>query len=170
MAWMMRLPCKEHSNAVASCLLDGMLYSLLRSRKMVDERMAPFQLKRCLSSCCSKSRFVGRSSGEHSSKSLHDAGGGCISASTGTNFLIRAAAFKQAGWSPEFTLTEDFALGMLLKMHKWHCRYVEEYLAVGEAPDEVRNCFQQRSRWCKVCLQVIAFLCMQVCMSLALLF
>lgn len=68
----------------------------------------------------------------------------------GTNFLIRAAAFKQAGWSPEFTLTEDFALGMLLKMHKWHCRYVEEYLAVGEAPDEVRNCFQQRSRWCKV--------------------
>ncbi len=73
-----------------------------------------------------------------------------LSTVAGTNFLIRAAAFKQAGWSPEFTLTEDFALGMLLKMHKWHCRYVEEYLAVGEAPDEVRNCFQQRSRWCKV--------------------
>ncbi len=30
------------------------------------------------------------------------------------------------------------------------CRYVCEYLAVGEAPDQVRNCFQQRSRWCKV--------------------
>ena len=30
------------------------------------------------------------------------------------------------------------------------CRYVPEYLAVGEAPDQVRNCFQQRSRWCKV--------------------
>ncbi|CAL8466081.1 g5617 [Coccomyxa elongata] len=74
---------------------------------------------------------------------------------TGTNFLIRAAAFKQAGWSPEFTLTEDFALGMLLKMHKWHCRYVEEYLAVGEAPDEVRNCFQQRSRWCKGHFQIM---------------
>jgi cellulose synthase/poly-beta-1,6-N-acetylglucosamine synthase-like glycosyltransferase len=64
--------------------------------------------------------------------------------------LIRSAAFREAGWSPEFTLTEDYALGMLLKMNKWHCRYVEEYLAVGEAPDEVRNCFQQRSRWCKV--------------------
>ena len=67
----------------------------------------------------------------------------------GTNFLIRAAAFKEAGWSPEYTLTEDFALGMELKKRKWQCRYVEEYLAVGEAPDEVRNCFQQRSRWAK---------------------
>ena len=32
----------------------------------------------------------------------------------------------------------------------FQCRYVPEYLAVGEAPDQVRNCFQQRSRWCKV--------------------
>ena len=43
-------------------------------------------------------------------------------------------------------------LGMVLKQQKWHCRYVEEYLAVGEAPEQVRNCFQQRSRWCKVSL------------------
>ena len=70
-------------------------------------------------------------------------------AAAGTNFLIRAAAFKEAGWSPEYTLTEDFALGMELKKRRWQCRYVEEYLAVGEAPDEVRNCFQQRSRWAK---------------------
>lgn len=68
----------------------------------------------------------------------------------GTNFLVRANAFKQAGWSPDYTLTEDYMLGMVLKQNKWHCRYVEEYLAVGEAPEQVRNCFQQRSRWCKV--------------------
>ena len=30
------------------------------------------------------------------------------------------------------------------------CRYVQEYLAIGEAPDQIRNCYQQRSRWCKV--------------------
>ena len=41
---------------------------------------------------------------------------------TGTNFLIRARAFKDAGWSPEYTLTEDFALGMELKKRGWHCR------------------------------------------------
>ena len=74
------------------------------------------------------------------------------SSCAGTNFLIRSAAFREAGWSPEYTLTEDYALGMVLKMNKWKCRYVEEYLAVGEAPEEVRNCFQQRSRWTKVSL------------------
>ena len=35
-------------------------------------------------------------------------------------------------------------------MNRWKCRYVEEYLAIGEAPEQLRNCFQQRSRWCKV--------------------
>ncbi len=39
---------------------------------------------------------------------------------------------------------------MELRKRKWKCRYVEEYLAVGEAPKQVRNCFQQRSRWAKV--------------------
>lgn len=68
----------------------------------------------------------------------------------GTNFLIRSNAYQQAGWTPTYTLTEDYALGMELKRHKWHCRYVEEYLAIGEAPEQIRNCFQQRSRWCKV--------------------
>ena len=43
---------------------------------------------------------------------------------TGTNFLCRAAAYKDAGWSPEYTLTEDFALGMELKKKKWECRCV----------------------------------------------
>lgn len=77
---------------------------------------------------------------------------------TGTNFLTRSAAFEQAGWSPEYTLTEDYALGMELTKRNWYCRYVEEYLAIGEAPEQVRNCFQQRSRWCKVrlCCAVLA--------------
>ena len=41
---------------------------------------------------------------------------------------------------------------MELKKYGWQCRYVCEYLAVGEAPKEIRNCFQQRSRWTKVCI------------------
>ena len=63
---------------------------------------------------------------------------------------MRAKAFMEAGGSPTYTLTEDFALGMELKKLGWQCRYVQEYLAVGEAPAEIRNCFQQRSRWTKV--------------------
>lgn len=68
---------------------------------------------------------------------------------TGTNFLVRARAFMQAGQFPTQTLTEDFALGIRLKASGWKCKYVEEYLAVGEAPDDLRNAFQQRSRWAK---------------------
>lgn len=30
----------------------------------------------------------------------------------------------------------------------------QEYLAIGEAPDQVRNCYQQRSRWCKGHFQI----------------
>lgn len=56
----------------------------------------------------------------------------------------------QAGGSPTYTLTEDFALGMELCKLRWHCRYVQAYLALGEAPEQIRNCYQQRSRWCKV--------------------
>lgn len=63
---------------------------------------------------------------------------------------VRTHLEMQVGWSPTYTLTEDFALGMELKKKNFHCRYVQEYIAVGEAPHEVRNCFQQRSRWTKV--------------------
>ena len=58
-------------------------------------------------------------------------------------------AMMEVGGSPTWTLTEDFALGMELKKFGWNCRYVQEYLAIGEAPDQIRNCYQQRSRWCK---------------------
>ena len=63
---------------------------------------------------------------------------GCALRCAGTNFLTRSTAFQQAGWSPEFTLTEDFALGMELKKHKWHCRW-----ASGCGPAEP-NCTGSR--------------------------
>ncbi len=63
---------------------------------------------------------------------------------------MRSNALLEVGGSPQYTLTEDFALGMEMKKYGWHCRYVQEYLAIGEAPDQIRNCYQQRSRWCKV--------------------
>ncbi len=33
--------------------------------------------------------------------------------------------------------------------------YLNEYLAIGEAPEEIRNIFRQRSRWCKGQMQVL---------------
>ena len=65
----------------------------------------------------------------------------------------------EVGGLPQYTLTEDFAMGMELKMLGWQCRYVRENLAVGEAPTEIRNCFQQRSRWIKVMVLPPSGLC-----------
>jgi len=68
---------------------------------------------------------------------------------TGTNMVLRARALQDAGWFPTETVTEDWTLGMRLAALGWRCRYVQQYLAIGEAPLSVREAFQQRSRWCK---------------------
>lgn len=52
-------------------------------------------------------------------------------------------------WFPEYTITEDYALGFELKAHGFKGTYLLQYLAMGEAPDEIRNVFRQRSRWTK---------------------
>eukprot|EP01023_Acetabularia_acetabulum_P045661 TRINITY_DN463_c0_g1_i1.p1 TRINITY_DN463_c0_g1~~TRINITY_DN463_c0_g1_i1.p1 ORF type:complete len:1207 (+),score=229.86 TRINITY_DN463_c0_g1_i1:181-3801(+) len=78
---------------------------------------------------------------------------GFISCS-GTNMLLRSRALKNVGWFPTNTLTEDWSLGMEFKVKGWEGRYVKAYLCMGEAPLEVRNAFQQRSRWCKGHFQI----------------
>ncbi|KAL6757888.1 nucleotide-diphospho-sugar transferase [Haematococcus lacustris] len=75
-------------------------------------------------------------------------------ACTGTNFCIRTRALAHCGWFPEYTITEDYALGMELKCHGYQATYLMLYLAVGEAPEEIRNVFRQRSRWTKGHFQV----------------
>jgi cellulose synthase/poly-beta-1,6-N-acetylglucosamine synthase-like glycosyltransferase len=64
----------------------------------------------------------------------------------GTNFCLRARSLAAVGWFPEYTITEDYALSMELKSAGFKGTYLNEYLAVGEAPDEVRNVCRQRSR------------------------
>jgi cellulose synthase/poly-beta-1,6-N-acetylglucosamine synthase-like glycosyltransferase len=49
---------------------------------------------------------------------------------------------------------QDYCLGMLMKAKGYKAGYLNEYLAIGEAPEEVRNVFRQRSRWCKGQMQV----------------
>jgi endoglucanase len=68
---------------------------------------------------------------------------------TGTNMLLRARALQSCGWFPTTSVTEDWELGMRLCAGGWSCRYVPQYLAIGEAPQDTRQAFQQRSRWCK---------------------
>jgi cellulose synthase/poly-beta-1,6-N-acetylglucosamine synthase-like glycosyltransferase len=78
-----------------------------------------------------------------------------LSHPAGTNFCLRCYPLADCGWFPSFTITEDYALGMLMKAKGYKAGYLNEYLAIGEAPEEIRNIFRQRSRWCKGQMQVL---------------
>jgi hypothetical protein len=67
---------------------------------------------------------------------------------TGSNLLLRADALCDVGGFPGRSVTEDHLLGMELKAAGYEMRYVREYLATGEAPDQ-GAIFRQRSRWAK---------------------
>lgn len=76
----------------------------------------------------------------------------------GTNVLILARALVAAGLYPYDSITEDF--GMAVSMHgdlKGKFAYHPHIVATGEAPEDLRQIFQQRSRWAKgnvmVCLK-----------------
>lgn len=102
----------------------------------------------------------------------------------GTNMVLRSRALREADWFPLNSVTEDWALGMRFKKLGYRCRYVnvrravlsyhtfdelarpslrfevhrpwrvQQYLAIGEAPDSTQQAFQQRSRWSKGHFQV----------------
>eukprot|EP00475_Leptophrys_vorax_P026865 TRINITY_DN381_c0_g1_i1.p1 TRINITY_DN381_c0_g1~~TRINITY_DN381_c0_g1_i1.p1 ORF type:complete len:715 (+),score=146.36 TRINITY_DN381_c0_g1_i1:89-2146(+) len=73
----------------------------------------------------------------------------------GTNFMMSAKALVEVGFFPTASVTEDAYLSMRLHENKGRIRYHGEILAIGEAPEDLRQIFQQRSRWCKGSLQIL---------------
>ena len=66
----------------------------------------------------------------------------------GTNFAVRAAALHEVGWFPTESITEDFLLSLKLAAAGHVCRYHAAVVSTGEAPEDLRQIFKQRSRWC----------------------
>ncbi|KAK9812548.1 hypothetical protein WJX73_008007 [Symbiochloris irregularis] len=73
---------------------------------------------------------------------------------TGSNFLVRTAAVRAIGGFPTQTITEDYMLSMELAKRGFKSRYLQLYMATGEAPEEGAT-FRQRSRWCKGHVQAL---------------
>ena len=46
------------------------------------------------------------------------------------------------------------ALALEVQKEGWKGAYVQEYLAIGEVPETIRNAFLQKSRWCKGGMQI----------------
>jgi cellulose synthase/poly-beta-1,6-N-acetylglucosamine synthase-like glycosyltransferase len=72
----------------------------------------------------------------------------------GTNFVVASAALRKVGWFPTNSITEDMYLAIKLLSRKGRIMYHGENLTIGEAPQDVRQIFQQRSRWAKGTMQI----------------
>eukprot|EP00475_Leptophrys_vorax_P041454 TRINITY_DN78186_c0_g1_i1.p1 TRINITY_DN78186_c0_g1~~TRINITY_DN78186_c0_g1_i1.p1 ORF type:complete len:1100 (+),score=339.37 TRINITY_DN78186_c0_g1_i1:176-3475(+) len=72
----------------------------------------------------------------------------------GTNFLVAARALQTVNFFPTISVTEDMYLAMLLLAAGGIIDYHSENLVVGEAPQDLRQIFQQRSRWAKGTIQI----------------
>lgn len=73
----------------------------------------------------------------------------------GTNFVVAARALAKASWFPYISVTEDMHLAIKMLETGGIIRYHPEHLAVGEAPEDLRQIFQQRSRWAKGTIQIL---------------
>jgi len=69
--------------------------------------------------------------------------------------MVSAKALHEVGFMPTSSVTEDAYLSMRLYENGGRIRYHAEILAIGEAPEDLRQIFQQRSRWCKGSLQIV---------------
>lgn len=70
---------------------------------------------------------------------------GFISLSS-TNTILRARALQDCGWFPTTTLASDWELGMRMKARRWKSRYVQEYCAIGQAPEELADSYDAHYR------------------------
>lgn len=61
---------------------------------------------------------------------------------TGSNFIIRAKVLQEVGGMPSDTVTEDFELGILLIKQGYKAKYFTDYLAVGEAPLDIKDIYK----------------------------
>ena len=72
----------------------------------------------------------------------------------GTNFVARATALHHVDWFPTESITEDYLLSLKLATAGWRVRFHAAVVATGEAPEDLKQVFKQRNRWCCGCFQV----------------
>lgn len=72
----------------------------------------------------------------------------------GTNFVARASALWQVGYFPTESITEDFVLSVKLATAGHRVRFHAAVVCTGEAPEDLKQIFKQRRRWCCGCWQI----------------
>ncbi len=83
---------------------------------------------------------------------------GCFINFNGTAGVWRAAAIRDAGNWSDATLTEDLDLSYRAQLRGWRFLYLDEIMASGELPDNMRGFRSQQFRWTKGGAQTAAHL------------
>lgn len=65
----------------------------------------------------------------------------------GSNTLIAREALEAVGGFYTKSITEDFATGILIQKEGFQCYAIDEVLASGLSPNDLRSLIRQRSRW-----------------------
>ncbi|WP_122639149.1 glycosyltransferase family 2 protein [Romboutsia sp. Marseille-P6047] len=73
----------------------------------------------------------------------------------GTNAVFRRTALDAIGGYPTFSITEDIALGFLIQSKGYKSVFLNEPLALGLNPTNLKDFLVQRDRWCRGNLQLL---------------
>ncbi|WP_158607416.1 glycosyltransferase family 2 protein [Aerococcus agrisoli] len=71
----------------------------------------------------------------------------------GTNTILSREALEAAGGFFTGVITEDFATGMKIQAAGYESYAIDEPLAVGMAPEDLKSLISQRKRWARGCIQ-----------------
>ena len=70
----------------------------------------------------------------------------------GSNTVIARRALEDVGGFYEKSITEDFATGILIQQKEYICYAINEVLASGIAPTDLKSTISQRTRWARGCI------------------
>lgn len=71
----------------------------------------------------------------------------------GTNTILSRKALVDADGFFTGVITEDFATGINIQSKGYQCYAIDEPLAVGMAPEDLKSLINQRKRWARGCIQ-----------------
>lgn len=73
----------------------------------------------------------------------------------GSNTVISRAALQEIGGFFTGVITEDFATGIAIQSCGYTCYAIEDVLAVGLSPTDLKSLIKQRERWARGCIQTL---------------
>jgi len=73
----------------------------------------------------------------------------------GSNTIISRKALDEIGGFFTGVITEDFATGIYIQSKGYTCYAIDDILAIGLAPTDLKSLIKQRERWGRGCIQTV---------------